>query len=254
MTNILAVADSGMHKSRFLLDCPNPFVYDFDKGLSGGLEVLPHATFRDISPKMSYIPEMERSGLFPAGMGWMKFIQHLNPTVEKILRKQVNYQMLGLDSLTFMQELAMSKILVDTKQDQPHQGSYGAQQKYLKEVLNALTVLPVHVYATAHIQRDTNDLTQVVEKLPLLTGKLAGLIGAFFDEVWFIDTVDDKGTAQKPNLRGVKWVIKTKPTPMNRQAKSRADIPDGTEFTWEAVRPYLEVKPQEEKPKVLVLK
>jgi hypothetical protein len=237
--NILLVGDSGMHKTFFLGGCPNPFVYDFDKGLqTDNLEDrIPHATFRDIPREWKHTPEMEKHGLYPVGQGWMKFIKHLNDMMDKLLTGREKYETIGLDSLTFMQELAMSKILDDQKEPVPHQGSYGAQQKYLKTVLNALTVLPVNVVATAHIQRDTNDLTQVVEKLPLLTGKLAGLIGAFFEEVYFIDTVAD---ATQP--RKMKWVVRTAPTPMNRQAKSRSDVPDGTELSWSAVVPFLEAK------------
>jgi hypothetical protein len=142
--------------------------------------------------------------------------------------------------------IAMNKILKDNSWDVPNQGAYGAQQEYLKRVLNQVTAWPVRLVCTAHIKRDENLVTMVTEKLPLLTGQLAGFISAFFDEVYFTDPVS---IPPKPAAGGkpaeparTEVVVRTKATPSMRQAKSRWGVPDGTLLDWKAIAPYLPEK------------
>lgn len=256
--NILIVADSGHHKTWFLSTCPKPFIYDFDKGLqTADMEsTIPHATFRDLPRQFAavngFVPEMEKSGLYKPGEGWLAFIKHLNEKIAVILAGKDDTKTLCLDSLSFMQELAMSRVVanqVRLGQDAAqHKGSYGDQQRYIKDVLNVLTVLPINVVATAHIQRDENDLTKITEKLPLLTGKLAGFIGAFFQEVWFVEATEAKAEEKaKYAPHNMKFIIHNRAVGMDKQSKTRKNIPDGTELDWAAVAPYLEGKDKSDK-------
>lgn len=260
--NILVVGDSGHHKTFFLGTCPKPFIYDFDKGLQTA-EIenrIPHATFRDLPRQFTaagivHSKEMEAQGLYKPGEGWLAFIKHLNEKIAAILAKKDDTQTLCLDSLSFMQELAMSRVIANqvTKGGDPamHQGSYGDQQRYMKDVLNVLTVLPINVVATAHIQRNENDLTKITEKLPLLTGKLAGFIGAFFQEVWFVEAKEDKDEKYKPHY--MKFIIHNRAVGMEKQSKTRKNVPDGTELDWAALSPYLEGKDKSDpKPPVVL--
>lgn len=222
-SNILIIGDSGTYKTRFLATIPNIYVFDFDKGMASARDrAVEYDTFRD-APRGQ--KPLKGSGLFQFGFGWKEFIKKLNEIGARIEAGK-GPQVIGLDSLTFMSELAMNDVLVTTDQKSPHQGSYGAQQQYLKQVLGELTAWPVRLVATAHIQRDTNDITQVQEKLPLLTGKLAGLISAYFDEVYFTDTSD-----------GPRFL--TKGNPSMRQAKSRWNVPDKTKMDWAELSKFL---------------
>lgn len=222
-SNILVIGDSGTYKTRFLGTIPEIYVFDFDKGMASNRDRnMEYDTFRD-APKGQ--KPLKGSGLYQFGTGWKEFIKQLNVIGSRI-ESGKGPKVIGLDSLTFMSELAMNDVLVTTNQASPHQGSYGAQQQYLKQVLGELTAWPVRLVATAHIQRDTNDITQIQEKLPLLTGKLAGLISAYFDEVYFTDTTD-----------GYRFL--TKGNPSMRQAKSRWNVPDKTKMDWEEISKFL---------------
>lgn len=129
-----------------------------------------------------------------------------------------------------MSELAMNHVVSQQKGPEIHQGSYGAQQTYIKQVLGDLTAWPVRLVATAHIQRNDNDITQIQEKLPLLTGKLAGLISAYFDEVYFTES---------PAAGGSDFTFLTTANPSMRQAKSRWNVPNKIKMDWSEIRKHI---------------
>lgn len=232
-SNILLVGDSGTHKTFFLGGVPGIHIFDFDKGATilktAGLSVE-YDVFKD-APKNWKLSDMERKvGIYDWGTAWPAFIKRLND-IGELIDKGKGPKAIGLDSLTMMSEMAMCEVLKNGKTTEaggPTIASYGAQINYMKTVLGQLTAWPIQLIATAHIQRDNNDLTQNVEKLPLLTGKLAGLISIYFDEVYFCES--DKDAAGKQ-----KFTLITQATPSIRQAKSRWGVPNGTETSWAAV-------------------
>jgi hypothetical protein len=241
--NILIIGDSGTYKTGFLGTIPGIYVFDFDKGMATNRgRNVEYDTFRD-APKdaKAVLPP-----LTPFATGWPKFIQKLNEIGEKI-SKGTGPKVIGLDSLTFLSELAMNHVVSQQSTPAIHQGSYGAQQQYLKMVLGQLTAWPVRVVATAHIQRDTNDITQIQEKLPLLTGKLAGLISAYFDEVYFTDSNPGQDGANN-------FTFMTKATPTMRQAKSRWNVPNGTKADWEVLSKFLPAIPGAPTPALGIVK
>lgn len=234
-SNILLVGDSGTHKTFFLGSVPRIYTFDFDKGMTilRGKDVQ-YDTFKD-APKGWNVPELQtkRDGVYPWGFGWTAFIKKLNE-IGLAIDKGLGPKAIGLDSLTFMAELAMNDILRTTKTTEagnPTIASYGALLGYMKAVLGQLTAWPIRIVVTAHIQRHENDITQIQEKLPLIAGKMSGLISAFFDEVYFCESEVLAGGVQK-------FTIKTKATPSMRQAKSRFGVPDGTETVFSAVEPF----------------
>jgi hypothetical protein len=231
-SNILLVGDSGTHKTWFLGDIPGLFVFDFDRGMTvlRGRDIE-YDIFKEAPRGVKVSKEQTaRDGLYPWAEAWAAFTLRLNQLGAEIDVGR-GPKAIALDSLTFMSDIALTKVLKDTDQTLPHQGTWGAQQQYLMTVLNQLTAWPVQLVCTAHLQRTDNDLTGVVEKLPLLTGKLAGRISAYFDEVYFCDSTVDAAGVQK-------FTVKTKATPVMRQAKSRWGVPDGTETSWGAVSKF----------------
>lgn len=246
--NILIVGDSGTWKTRFLGTFPpgTVEVADFDKGMASlSDKSIEYETFKEPAAGQAVNDWQKKLGIYPYGEAWPAFIQWLNKIGDRI-EKGKGPKVIGFDSLSFMSMIAMNKILRDNKWDVPNQGAYGAQQEYLKRVLNQVTAWPVRLVCTAHIKRDDNLVTGISEKLPLLTGQLAGFISAFFDEVYFTDPVQ---VPAKPAIglapavpASSQVVVRTKTTPSMRQAKSRWNVPDGTPLDWAEIGKYLPEK------------
>lgn len=232
--SILIVGDSGTHKTHFLGAVPGNFIYDFDDGLAvlRGQDVeydrftdAPHGSKR-FDPK---------KGIFAWGKGYPAFLNHLNKLGE-LIDKGEGPRAISFDSLTLLSQLMMNYAMLDEGKDKtkPEIQHWGAQMELMKTVMKQMTSWPITFICTAHIQRDVNGLTQQTEMLPLLTGKLAGMIGIYFDEVWF---------AQPPGGTPKVYKIKTESSSIMRQAKSRYNIPNDTETSWAAVKKYFEAAP-----------
>lgn len=228
--NILVIGDGGTWKTRFLASIPGIYIFDFDKGMASARgQDVNYDTYKDLDREVKVTDFLKKQGLYDFGKGWDAFYTKFKEIMVQV-EKGTGPKAIGFDSLTMMSFLAVNKILLDTGHKSPHQGTWGAHHEYFKTIFSMATALPVRFVCTAHIHRDTNDLTQTVEKLPLLAGKLAGLIPVFFDEVYY--------TEQK----GDGFVIRTKQTPQLKQAKSRWNVKDETDLTWEKIRPFLEGK------------
>lgn len=241
-SNILLIGDSGSHKTHFLGSVPGLYVFDFDGGLSilRGKDIE-YNTFKDAPPGVAVTEKMTKElGIYKYGDAWTAFFKELQ-AVGKRIDEGKGPQAIAFDSLTFLSMIAINRILVDTGQPSPHQGTWGAHHEYFKRIFSQVTAWPVRIFATAHIERKENDLTQVTEKLPLLAGKLAGLIGAFFDEVYYAEVGDKDIKTGFP-----KFTLKTSSTPAMRQAKSRWGVPDGSETSWAAIEKYFGPVPQHE--------
>lgn len=238
-SNVLIIGDAGSHKTFFLGGVPDIYVFDFDAGMVVNRgKNIEYDTFKDLTRYNDTGKPFEaddwdkKQGLHTFGYGWDAFYKQLLAQVGKIKTKAPGApKALGFDSLTMMSMLAVNKILKDTGQPSPHQGTWGAHHEYFKTIFSMVTALPVRIFATAHIERGQNDLSQVVEKLPLLTGKLAPLIPIFFDEVWFAETED--------STKGIKYKLRTSRAPQYTMAKSRWNVPEGTETLWSAVSPFM---------------
>lgn len=242
-SNILIIGDAGTHKTYFTGGVPNIYAFDFDAGeaTNRGRD-MEYDTFKDLArydhegkPMIADKWDNDQ-GLFTFGTGWDAFYKKYLEKIALIKKGDPKApKAIAFDSLTMMSMLAVNKILKDTGQPSPHQGTWGAHHEYFKAIFSMVTALPIRIIATAHIERNTNDLSQVTEKLPLLVGKLAPLMPVFFDEVWFAETEDA--------VSGLKYKIRTKRTPNMTQAKSRWNVPDGTETSWSAVSPFMPLLP-----------
>lgn len=229
--SILVVGDSGTHKTHFVAGVPDIFVYDFDKGMAvaRGRDVE-FQTFKD-APKGSkvYNPDI---GIYPWGKAWPQFIKHLNDLGAEVESPESPYRAIGLDSLTTLSNICMNYVLKSDGHlgDSPHIQHWGAQIQLMEMVMDQLSAWPVTIVMTAHVQRNTNQVTEVIEHLPLLTGKLAGKVGIYFDEVWYTQV---KGRGDKKQ-----FTLQTESYGLYKQAKTRHGVPDGTETEWEAVKQY----------------
>lgn len=227
--SVLLIGDSGTGKTKFLGEIPGIYVYDFDKGLATLRGQMPeHITIKDAPHKGKAMPER---GIHPFGTGWEVFIKDLN-RIGELVDKGQGPKGIAFDSLTTLANLAMNYVLKQNNHFAPPQiQHWGTQMALLETVMDQLTAWPLVKVVTAHVQRNTNDLTQVIEMLPLVTGKLAGKVSVYFDEVYFTK-VTGKGAEKK-------YVLQTESDAMMKQAKSRYKVPDGTPTSWAKIAPYL---------------
>lgn len=238
--SILLVGESGTHKTYFLGGVPNLYLFDFDKTkrvLAG--KDIPYDTFRD-APYGSKIYNPEK-GIYPYGKAYPAFLKKLNEIGAMMEKGTCPYEAIGVDSLTFLGAITLNHVLAESSQSNISavrenkanidQGLWGMQMRLLETVFDQLTSWDIIKVVTAHVQKDTNMVQDTIEKLPLVTGKLAGKIGGFFDEVWYTSTVG-KGEQQK-------FVLRTNKDTIMAQAKSPSGVPDMTPTEWSAVAPYL---------------
>ena len=226
---ILLVGDGGTHKTWFLTQIPNIFVFDFDKGMAiaRGTNVE-YQTFKDAPQKAK---AMESQGIWSWGTAWPKFINKLNEIGERIDKGE--RIPIGIDSLTTMSAICMNYVQKGDgrkQEDARRIQDWGAQIQLMEMVMDQLTAWPVPLVVTAHIQRNTNDITETIEMLPLLTGKLAGKVGIYFDEVYYTQV---KGKGDKKE-----FVLQTESYGLVKQAKTRYGVPDGTPTEWEVVKKF----------------
>ncbi len=232
--SILVIGDSGTRKTRFISTLPKPYVFDFDKGVASLSDTpgITYDTFKDAP--YEHGTTMLAEGIYPYGTAWTAFHKKLNEVGAMIDKGTCPYEAICLDSMTLLSEIAMNNVLkTDGKPgQQPQIQHWGAQTRALGSLMDQLTSWPqVIKYATCHIQRTENDLTKTVELLPLLTGKFAGKISVYFDEVYFAE-VKTEGVA--PHIT-YKPIFNTAATSVRRQAKSRWNVPDGTVQDWPTI-------------------
>jgi hypothetical protein len=232
--SILLVGDGGTGKTTFLGTCPKPYIFDFDKGimsLRGNTEVE-YDLFKD-APRGSKVFKPE-NGIYEYGKAWPAFVDRLNEIGAQMDAGTCSYETLGLDSLTTLSDICMNYVLKsDGHVGNPLIQHWGSQIQLLQMVMDQLTSWDIVRIVTAHVQRNTNDVTQVVEMLPLVTGKLAGKVSIYFDEVYYTTVKTDAKSGTR------KYVLQTQSTGMVKAARSRFQVPDGTESSWQAIGKYV---------------
>lgn len=235
-SSFFLIGDSGSGKTQLAGGFPKPFFFDFDKGMAtlAGRDGIEYETFRDAPAKNG--KAMPERGIYEYGKGWDQFIKKMNEIGEQIDKGTCPYETLVFDSVTLMSQLVMNKIIKEdpktTNGDNPQIQHYGVESTKLKEAFDQITSWPLIKVMCAHIQRNTNELQNTVEMLPLLTGKFAARSAIYFDEVYFVE-VERKVEAGK---QVHKHVLRTHSTAIMRQARSRYGVPDGTEASWTAIR------------------
>lgn len=245
--SILLVGDGGTGKTRFIATCPQPYVYDTDNGMTSvaGSDVQ-YDTFKDAPYGVKVGPRQKAEGIYEWGTAWPAFIKHLNTNIAEKLEtlkegESLPFKLYGLDSLTTLAMICMNYVLKEsgkTGKSQPEVQHWGMQLRLLEVVMDQLTALPVPLVVTAHIKRDNNLVTENTELLPLVGGQLSGKIGIYFDEVWYTErkSIPAKGTEPARIIT----TIKTDAVGLYKQAKSRHNIPSGTEARWSIVAPYFQ--------------
>lgn len=226
--SIMAVGDSGTKKTRFIAGLPKAYVFDFDAGMASlkGCDI-DYDTFKDAKEGRPVPPEeSKKSGIYTFGDGWLRFNDKLQSLGDQARAGTLKYNFLCFDSLSFLTLMSRNRALIEQGAKKPHQGVYGDENHFISVVFNEIVTWPnIRIYATAHVQRDTNDVTKITEKLPALTGKLAARLPSYFDEVYYIDFAGD-GTSRR-------FHVLSEPANDMRSARTRWQVPNRTEFVWD---------------------
>lgn len=243
--SILVIGDAGTHKTFLAGGAPAPFIFDFDANLAvlrpkveAGLVGV--GRFKEASPKTPKIANAAR-GIYEWGTAYSAFLKKLDQIGESIDNGTCPYRTLVFDSLTTFSNIVLSAVIRGTSggnganSANPYgvidPGQWGQQIRLMEGIFDMLTGWPLNLVVTAHIQRDINTATtQGVEYLPLVTGKFAGKIGIYFNEVWYTQVIGvDKAR---------KYTLLTESEGSYKQAKTTNGVPKGTEASWEKVAGY----------------
>ena len=242
-SSFLLIGDSGTHKSYFIGTCPSPiYVFDLDKGMAihRGRSDIDYDTFKELPKDKKLDPkgELVKQGWYEWGRAWPAFLAKLNDLGQQIDKGTCKYKTIGIDSLTLLTDIAMSYVLRENGRTLPEQRDWGAFLNNMSMVFSQLTGWPLVKVLTAHIKRDENQLTQVIEKLPLVPGQFSGKVSVYFDEVYFCEVKSE--TDPKTKEKKVTWYLQTMPDSIAKQAKSRKyNVPNGTETNFNAVAEYM---------------
>jgi len=235
--SFLFIGDSGTGKTTLAGRFPRPYFIDLDDGVSSlGPTFKDFQRFREAPYRAK-----PRFGQHEYGKAWPAMYDAINKIGERIDKNDWPYDTLVLDSLTLLQEIAMTNVLLGQQKPDSQfidPGQWGGQMRAIEGIVRNINTWPGLKIFTAHVQRDKNDITGITEMLPLVTGKLAGKIGIYFDEIYFLDV---EGLGEKR-----RHVIKTQSTPSMRQARSRIQVPDNADADFSSIWPYLE--PYREQP------
>ena len=229
--SFLFVGDSGTGKTRMAGTFPRAYFIDLDDGIASlGPKFTDYQIFREAPYKAK-----PREKQYEYGKAWPAMYDAINKIGDRMDKKDWPHDTLVIDSLTLLQEIAMTNVLLGQQKPDSQfidPGQWGAQMRAVEGIVRNINSWPGLKIFTAHVQRDKNDITGITEMLPLVTGKLAGKIGIYFDEIYFLDV---EGIGDKR-----RHVIKTQSTPSMRQARSRIQVPDGADATFASIWPYLE--------------
>lgn len=242
-TSFLLVGDSGTHKTWFIGTCPSPiYVFDLDKGMSihRGRADIDFDTFKEL-PRGEDIKKyvggkFVGQGWYAWGTAWPAILAKLNEIGRSIDTGECKYRTIAFDSLTLLTDVAQSYILRENNRTQMEQRDWGAFLSNMSALFSQLTGWPCVKVLTAHIRRDENQLTQVVEKLPLVPGQFSGKVPVLFDEVYYTNA---KPEGVGANAKLV-WTLQTLPDSVVKQAKSRKyNLPNGTATDFGAIMKYM---------------
>jgi len=225
--NFLLIGESGSGKTRFCSTFPRPFFVDTDKGL----ESIPFPVGSTTVIEGTHTRTKVREGMHLWGTGWLSLMQKVDKIGALMDKGEWPYDTLVFDSLTTLQELAMNSVLRTALASNRYKhgdpidpGLWGAQMNLIQGLVAEVRQWPGLKVFTAHIQKDTNTVTETVEKMALVTGKLAGKLPLYFAEVYF--TQVEIGPAPA-GLR--KYTLRTYSDTVHRGARTRMDLPMGSE-------------------------
>lgn len=184
---ILAYGESGSGKTTLAATFPKPLFIDTDRGMRGlsGADIkylrLPKGLA--FNTMMSILTDaLRKSGPFAPG------------------GKMADRQTIVIDGFSALaDEYLMEEIMIAEKRDplveKPLRDDYGRLKTELIQIGNLIKDVSDHynVVATALVDEEKDELTGSLQGKPLMTGKYRDIIGAVFDEEYFLECSDSGG-------------------------------------------------------------
>jgi AAA domain-containing protein len=128
-------------------------------------------------------------------------MQDMEEQHKKLLENPGMVKSVGLDSLTELQKLDMNTVMKQRHEDNPDkidpdvpdQRAWGKSGERIRKIVRAYRDLPLHFFATCHVQEREDERTGRVTVYPSLPGKLRAEIPGFFDIVGYLRAVQEGG-------------------------------------------------------------
>ena len=166
----LVWGSSGVGKTHFIGSCPKPiYIFDWDRGLLTlrGKEGIEYDTYM-------------KEG------GWTQSLAQLTK-----LEKDCPYATVGIDSISTMQDAAMSRLIQVGGKKEMDLKEWGRLIESMRDLFLRFRILTekhgCNVIVTAHDQVVKDEMSGAVQLKPLIVGKLAGKLPLFFDEVYRLE-------------------------------------------------------------------
>jgi hypothetical protein len=235
----LIFSKPGAGKTELAATAPNPAIADYDNGV----KTLASPGFRSRNPNIdlskiryeNFEDETDEYGLFLKAKGLINSLSWLNDQIE-----DDSVETIIFDTLTSMSALAMNVGLELNKSQNnksntltnarkpggipflaPTQADFGAEMGVIQQIFDKATSSKVHkhVIVLAHERENWDKKGEmVVSREPLITGaRLRGMLGRWFDEVWYLDVPGAGENADR--------VLYTATDFTRKMLKSRAGLP-----------------------------
>jgi hypothetical protein len=251
-TSFLLIGEGGTHKTFFIGTCPLPaFVFDLDDGMAihAGRENIDYETYKEL-PKGQKIQkwQAEKGGWYEYGKAWPAIVKKLNEIGLTMDTGECKYKTLAFDSLTLLTDLCLNSVISDNGGNEYKDGRqmWGAFLNKMTWLFSQFTSWPVLKVLTAHVKRDDNLVTGMVEKLPNVPGQFSGKVGVYFDEVYYTEVKMVPSDPKKPDSPRVPaFVFKSVQDGTVKQAKSRKyNLPNDTPTDFNEVMKIIKARPK----------
>ena len=221
----------GVGKTWLASTFPDPVFIDLDVG---GILCVNHPTYKKLYPDRniryrSFDEELDENGLFVSAKAFMDAVRFINEVanddsvgtivVDSLTTLQVYGMNLGLE---LSQAHKRSKTLQKARYGThviplPTQADFGSEMRAFEQFMNGfVNIKNKHLLCLAHERTEQNSTGSITRVDPLLIGSsVRAMIGSWFHEVWYLDSLP-KGRRQ----------ILTETTGVYKVLKSRAGLPD----------------------------
>lgn len=213
-----------------------PLVLDINKGLEA---LGPHFAKGNrvdrivIEPRMGEAVDSTGMTVHRELTAWEILVLEVKEHVlGPVRRKDFMYDVLVVDDLTELAKYAIDHVMKQSKGEYPGPSEYGRASEHLRQFVQTLRDLPIHVYMIALPKEDIdNDGNRKV--FPALQGKLSSEVAGYFNLVFWMD-VRQVQDPDEPDVRREErfllTTIRTLPAVGVVQAKDRSTILESVEL------------------------
>lgn len=219
---VLLYGPSGTGKTTLAATFPHPVFVDLDDGMLSleGQDV----TYYTVTDQPSTDPDLiELLGekLAASNDAYEKSVE----TIERLCNILTAKDTLVLDSITFLNDYALTSVLAAERQKKPRVQDWGSAQKLVEGVVSAINFAACNIVVTAHEQFVKDEESGFISWLPMTIGKLATKLPIYFDEVYHTYAERGKGVHKNEMIYGVETSPSRRTT-----AKSRSHLVGNIEF------------------------